>query len=250
MRQRVAVDSRNGHPLRSKLWVAVSEAERERILQRAAEVGTTASTYLRCVAVGEPLRSITHHQRVQRVLDVHADLGRYMGLLKLWLSRDPKTDGFDRSYMHRLIQECAETQGVLRAVARSAMRQPRSLLFVAPGEPLQGKRDRQIQVYLSCIEKQAVMAEATHASLSLSAFVRGRGLGFQPHEGISEAGVAAFETQRDALRPLGHLLKLYLADDKALATYPRSQVRAAVKGSLLEATRVVGSLGQASKPRR
>ena len=223
---------------RTKVLIRVSEIEKARLIEKAADAEVTLSSYLRCVATGVRLRSQRHYQRVQSTVAVRGDVGRYGGLLKLWLSVAPKTDGFDRAQIIAVLKRTELARDAVKGLLRRVMRAGRGPdgVTTATGSRLErGHRNRTIQAYITCIERQQLRERAAAAGESLSSFVRTRALSFQPYEGISQGLTDGLTARRDQLRPLGDLLKMFLFDAIELGKFPPSQVQAAVRGSLLAA---------------
>jgi hypothetical protein len=108
------------------LRVPVHDEEAEVIEAQARAVGMTLAAYLRAVGAGYRPRAVVDHDRVHEMLRINGDLGRLGGLLKLWLSDDPKLNAFDRGQVRQAIlsalRRIEETQAELRAVVRRALR--------------------------------------------------------------------------------------------------------------------------------
>lgn len=66
--------------------VHVSAEERDAIAARAKSVGLSKSAYLRTLGLNHSIRSIADLEVAAQIAKVNADLGRYGGLMKLWLS--------------------------------------------------------------------------------------------------------------------------------------------------------------------
>ncbi|OQP74975.1 CopG family transcriptional regulator [Xanthomonas citri] len=66
--------------------VFVTEDERAKMVERAAQAGMSQSAFLRAVGLNEPIRSVVDLQAVAGLAKVTGDLGRVAGLLKLWLA--------------------------------------------------------------------------------------------------------------------------------------------------------------------
>ena len=67
----------------------VSVEEREEIQARARGCGLSVSAYLRALGLGHEPRSVYDLTTVDTLAQVNGDLGRFGGLLKLWLGERP-----------------------------------------------------------------------------------------------------------------------------------------------------------------
>lgn len=106
-----------------KVWCSADE--KRLIEQMARETGESASSYLRLLGLGYQPRSKVDLEQVRHLLKVNGDLGRLGGLLKLWLSDDPKLDEFKGEPIRRIIRgvlaKIEGTQETMREVARSVL---------------------------------------------------------------------------------------------------------------------------------
>ena len=68
------------------------------------------STYLLNVGMGYQVRGILDHKRVEELARINGDLGRLGGLLKLWLTDDPRTIRFGESTIRALLSKIEDTQ--------------------------------------------------------------------------------------------------------------------------------------------
>jgi hypothetical protein len=98
------------------LKVVVSDAERDRIAQRAREAGLSVSAYLRSAGLGQPVRSVMDHDAVLALAKLNGDQGRLGGLLKLWLVDKPGA-GVPEIEVRRLLDRIGELQGRLAEIA-------------------------------------------------------------------------------------------------------------------------------------
>ena len=114
--------------LRRERWVQfrASVAEAEAIAAQARGVGMTVGAYLRAVGAGYQPRAVVDRDHVHDMLRINGDLGRLGGLLKLFLTDDPKLNRFDRGQVHQAIlaalRRIEENQVELRTVIRRALR--------------------------------------------------------------------------------------------------------------------------------
>jgi hypothetical protein len=72
------------------LRVPVLPGEEQIIKENAANVSLTVAEYLRRLSLGYVVKSTLDSQYVLQLVKVNADQGRLGGLLKLWLTDDPK----------------------------------------------------------------------------------------------------------------------------------------------------------------
>jgi hypothetical protein len=71
--------------------------EKRQIEVVASAAGLSVSTYLLKVGMGYQVRGILDNKRVEELARINGDLGRLGGLLKLWLTNDPRTEQFGAS---------------------------------------------------------------------------------------------------------------------------------------------------------
>ena len=69
--------------------MVVSAAERSEIQTRAQATGLSVSAYLRALGLAHEPRSVYDLTAVDTLAQVNGDLGRFGGLLKLWLGERP-----------------------------------------------------------------------------------------------------------------------------------------------------------------
>lgn len=107
-----------------KIWC--SPDEKAAIEELAASVGESASSYLRLVGLGHQPRSMIDREQARELVRVNGDLGRLGGLLKLWLTDDPKLDEFKPQRMARIIRgvltKIEANQEELRAIVKTVLR--------------------------------------------------------------------------------------------------------------------------------
>jgi hypothetical protein len=99
-------DARSKNPPRRDstpicVWVTVEE--KAGIQEMARTTGNSASAYLRKVGLGYEVRSILDFECAQDLVKVNADLGRFGGLLKLWLAGDKRLESYSQQERRRLI---------------------------------------------------------------------------------------------------------------------------------------------------
>ena len=106
-----------------KIWC--SAEDKALIEELARDVGLSASSYLRQIGLGYKPRAVVDLNEVQRLVAINGDLGRMGGLLKLWLSDDPKLDEFKpenmRAIVRGLLKKIEAGQEELREVAKAVL---------------------------------------------------------------------------------------------------------------------------------
>lgn len=65
--------------------------ERRAIEEKAAAAGMSLSAYLLAVGQGYKITGVVDYEHVRELARINGDLGRLGGLLKLWLTDDPRT---------------------------------------------------------------------------------------------------------------------------------------------------------------
>jgi hypothetical protein len=88
-----------------QLRVPVLPDEASAIKQMAASTGLTVAAYLRNVGLGYQVRGILDNKRVEELARINGDLGRLGGLLKLWLTDDPRTAQFGEPTIRALLSK-------------------------------------------------------------------------------------------------------------------------------------------------
>ena len=81
-----AVNRRGTRPRPFGVDVHVSAEERDVIAARAKSVGLSKSAYLRTLGLNQTVQSMADLDVAQQLAKINGDLGRYGGLMKLWLS--------------------------------------------------------------------------------------------------------------------------------------------------------------------
>ncbi|MDU3290768.1 MAG: conjugal transfer transcriptional regulator TraJ [Pseudomonas aeruginosa] len=88
--------------------------ERELIEANAKRAGISVARYLRDVGQGYQIKGVMDYEYVRELVRVNGDLGRLGGLLKLWLTDDPRTARFGDDTILALLGRIEE----LRRAAR------------------------------------------------------------------------------------------------------------------------------------
>jgi len=76
--------------------------EEAAIKKMAASTGLSVAAYLRNISLGYQVRSILDNKRVEELARINGDLGRLGGLLKLWLTNDPRVAQYSSRLIHAL----------------------------------------------------------------------------------------------------------------------------------------------------
>lgn len=95
--------------------------EHNQIEVNAKATGLTMSTYLLNVGMGYQVRGILDHKRVEELARINGDLGRLGGLLKLWLTDDPRTARFGESTIRALLSKIEGTQDKMHEAMRAVV---------------------------------------------------------------------------------------------------------------------------------
>jgi hypothetical protein len=108
-------------PTRARqLHVPVLPDEDAAIKTLAASTGLSVAAYLRNVGLGYQVRCILDNKRVEELARINGDLGRLGGLLKLWLTDDPRTAQYGEKLIRAVLAKIDDTmdqmQGIMRTV--------------------------------------------------------------------------------------------------------------------------------------
>lgn len=95
--------------------------EKALIQIHARQVGHSASSYLRAIALGYTVESLLDYEHVQELARINGDLGRLGGLLKLWLTDDEKLGRYDVEDMSKIIAGVIKEILANQALIRSTM---------------------------------------------------------------------------------------------------------------------------------
>lgn len=104
-----------------QLRVPVLPVEEEAIKKMAASAGLPVAAYLRNVGLGYQVRGILDNKRVEELARINGDLGRLGGLLKLWLTDDPRTHQFGESTIRAVLSKIEDTQNKMHEVMRAVV---------------------------------------------------------------------------------------------------------------------------------
>jgi hypothetical protein len=104
-----------------QLRVPVLPDEEAAIKKMAASAGLPVAAYLRNVGLGYQVRGILDNKRVEELARINGDLGRLGGLLKLWLTDDPRTARFGEATIRALLSKIEDTQDQMHEVMRAVV---------------------------------------------------------------------------------------------------------------------------------
>lgn len=96
--------------------------ERAMIQQLADSAGMSVTRYLREVGLGYKIKGVLDYRAVRELVRVNADLGRLGGLLKMWLSDDPKTAHFHAEHIRALLRRIEATQVEMRVIMDTVLK--------------------------------------------------------------------------------------------------------------------------------
>lgn len=99
--------------------------ERAEIEANAKRAGISVAHYLREVGQGYQVKGVMDYQYVRELVRINGDLGRLGGLLKLWLTDDPRTARFGDATILALLGRIEATQAEMSRLMRSVV-QPRA----------------------------------------------------------------------------------------------------------------------------
>ncbi len=114
-------DKKNPTRKARQLRVPVLPDEEAAIKKMAASAGLPVAAYLRNVGLGYQVRGILDNKRVEELARINGDLGRLGGLLKLWLTDDPRTARFGESTIRALLSKIEDTQDHMHMVMQSVV---------------------------------------------------------------------------------------------------------------------------------
>ena len=84
--------------------------EKAQIEANAKAAGMSLSSYLLVIGQGYKIQGVVDFEQVKELAKINGDLGRLGGLLKLWLSHDPRTRHIDAATMRAVLAKIESTQ--------------------------------------------------------------------------------------------------------------------------------------------
>ena len=115
-------EKEHGRRRRQHLRVPVFPDEKEQIEANAKRAGVSVARYLRDVGQGYQIKGVMDYEYVRELVRVNGDLGRLGGLLKLWLTDDPRTARFGDDTIRALLARIEATQDKISTIAESVVR--------------------------------------------------------------------------------------------------------------------------------
>lgn len=94
------------------------------------------------------------------------------------------------------------------------------------------RRDRDLRVPVRPEEAQIIEAQARSVGMTIAAYLRAVGTGYQPRAIVDREQVNEMLRINGDLGRLGGLLKLWLSDDAKLAAFDRGQIRQVILSAL------------------
>lgn len=104
------------------LRVPVFPEEKTQIERQARQAGVSVARFLREVGQGYPITGVVDYLQVRELARINGDLGRLGGLLKLWLTDDPRTARFGEATIRALLDRIAATQDEMGQVMTRVVR--------------------------------------------------------------------------------------------------------------------------------
>jgi len=104
-----------------QLRVLALPSEKEFITAQAKSTGLSVSQYLLKVGMGYQVSGILDHKKVEDLAKFNGDLGRFGGLLKLWLTDDPKANEYGRPVIRALLRQVEANQEKMFAIMQEVV---------------------------------------------------------------------------------------------------------------------------------
>jgi hypothetical protein len=99
-------------------------------------------------------------------------------------------------------------------------------------KPTSRRRERDLRVPVRPEEAQIIEAQARAVGMTIAAYLRAVGTGYQPRAIVDRDQVNEMLRVNGDLGRLGGLLKLWLSDDTKLAAFDRGQIRQVILSAL------------------
>ncbi len=96
------------------------------------------------------------------------------------------------------------------------------------------KNGRHLRVPVLPEEEKAIKANAKATGLTIAAYLRNVGLGYQPKSVLDHEAIGELAKVNADLGRLGGLLKMWLANDEKLAMYQPVQIQQTIHGVLVK----------------
>ncbi len=96
--------------------------EKVQIEANAKAAGMSAARFLREVGQGYRVQGIVDYAQVRELARMNGDLGRLGGLLKLWLTNDPRTAQFGEATIRAVLSRIEATQDKMGQVMNDVVR--------------------------------------------------------------------------------------------------------------------------------
>lgn len=100
------------------------------------------------------------------------------------------------------------------------------------------KNGRHLRVPVLPEEEEAIKANAKACALTVAAYLRNVGLGYQPKSVLDRKAIADLAKVNADLGRLGGLLKMWLANDEKLEMYEPVQIQQTIHGVLAKIAEV------------
>ena len=96
--------------------------ERQELQMQAKATGLSLSSYLLKVGLGYQVPGILDNKKVEELARINGDLGRLGGLLKLWLTDDPKTAHIGAHTIRAILSKVEDGQAELVRVMQTVVK--------------------------------------------------------------------------------------------------------------------------------
>ena len=228
------------------LRVPVTPHEKARIVWDAGTAGVPMAAYLRDLGLGRRPRAVLDFERTDTSLSVGGDVGRFGGLLKLWLTNDSKLRDFGTGEVRELLRRVQDTESALLQFTERAMG-AMSRDAVPVGEPFvveesAPRRARHIHVPAAPQEAEKIRERAARRRSTVANHLRTLGVVYRPLSWVDGQQIIDLQVEGEALACQGRLLKLWLTDSQELRQLPRAKVALAVEGAMRHAHERLESL--------
>jgi hypothetical protein len=98
--------------------VRVTPDEKAEIELLAKQTGHSTSAHLRLLGQGYVPKSIVDNGKIMELARINGDLGRLVGLLKLWLSNDARTAQFGENTLRAALARIEDTQNKMLEIMK------------------------------------------------------------------------------------------------------------------------------------